>query len=199
VRLSVIERGLRLRARIALWILRVFAGTEDAVAKTVLYRPGFFGRAFLHLGQEVMRGPSEWTPGERELLATFVSQINSCPFCVSIHSGLTILTFDRPVSAEQLTNWRSLGFEPRIAAALGLLEKLTLTPCNVDAEDLEALRAAGLSETAIVDALHICFFFNLINRLANALDFKWGSSADALNGARFLNMTGYRIPEFLLR
>jgi hypothetical protein len=28
----------------------------------------------------VMRGPSEWTVGERELFAAFTSKLNQCPF-----------------------------------------------------------------------------------------------------------------------
>jgi len=27
-----------------------------------------------------MRGPSEWSPGERELFAGFTSLVNQCPF-----------------------------------------------------------------------------------------------------------------------
>ena len=50
------------------------------VVKTLLYRPELFGRAFSDALDTAMRGPSEWSPGERELFAGFTSLLNQCPF-----------------------------------------------------------------------------------------------------------------------
>jgi hypothetical protein len=50
------------------------------VLKTLNYRPELFGRPFSAALDLVMRGPSEWSPGERELFAAFVSALNQCPF-----------------------------------------------------------------------------------------------------------------------
>jgi len=50
------------------------------VVRTMRYRSELFGRPFSALLQHVMRGPSEWSPGERELFAAFVSAQNQCPF-----------------------------------------------------------------------------------------------------------------------
>ena len=50
------------------------------VVRTLLYRKAFFGRWQSDLTQRVMRGPSEWTVGQRELFAAFVSRLNQCPF-----------------------------------------------------------------------------------------------------------------------
>ena len=50
------------------------------VIKTVLYRPERFGGPFSEELDVVMRGPSDWSAGERELFAGFASQLNQCLF-----------------------------------------------------------------------------------------------------------------------
>jgi hypothetical protein len=61
--------------------IRAERGTEPVdVIKALLYRPEFFGAHVNQAFQEVMRGPSEWSAGERELFAAFVSAQNQCPF-----------------------------------------------------------------------------------------------------------------------
>ena len=61
--------------------MRVVARMEPPdVVKTGLYRREFFGKPNGVVVQRVMRGPSEWTVGERELFAAFTSRLNQCPF-----------------------------------------------------------------------------------------------------------------------
>jgi alkylhydroperoxidase family enzyme len=52
---------------------------------------------------------------------------------------------------------------------LGFLEKLTLEPEELGVEDAEAVRATGVSDDAIVDAIHVAALFNMIVRLADSL------------------------------
>jgi hypothetical protein len=54
---------------------------------------------------------------------------------------------------------------------LGFLEKLTLFPGEVGAEDGLALRTAGIDEHAAEDAIYVCILFNIIDRIADSLDF----------------------------
>ena len=56
-----------------------------------------------------------------------------------------------------------------VRATLGFLEKLTLRPDEVTRADADAVRAAGVSDDALVDAIHICAFFCMIVRLADSL------------------------------
>ena len=39
-----------------------------------------FGRPYSDVLDQAMRGPSDWSIGERELFAAFVSSLNQCPF-----------------------------------------------------------------------------------------------------------------------
>ena len=80
MRLKVVERGHRLRARLMLMIAGALGGRVPDVVRTLLYRPELFGRPFSAWLQQVMRGPSDWSVGERELFAAFVSRRNNCPF-----------------------------------------------------------------------------------------------------------------------
>jgi hypothetical protein len=50
------------------------------VVKTLHYRPDVFGRPYSDVLDLAMRAPSDWSAGERELFAGFVSALNQCPF-----------------------------------------------------------------------------------------------------------------------
>ena len=78
-------------------------------------------------------------------------------------------------------------------ATLGLLEKLTLAPGEVVGEDLDELRAEGLSDRAILDAAYVCVGFNIITRIANALDFKVPPDEVFSRASRYLTVFGYNI------
>jgi hypothetical protein len=81
MRLRQVERGHRLPQRLMLAAMRAAARMEPPdVVKTCLYRREFFGKHYSDVLHPVMRGPSEWTVGERELFAAFTSQLNQCPF-----------------------------------------------------------------------------------------------------------------------
>ena len=87
--------------------MRFVGRTEpDPVAKTSLYRPELFGRQWLRLARSVMRGSSEWSAGERELLAAFVSRLNRCRFCIGIHEATAEQLLGSVVTSERLENWR---------------------------------------------------------------------------------------------
>jgi uncharacterized peroxidase-related enzyme len=198
VRLPILDHGHRLRQSLALKVLRLVGQTEpDPVAKLSLYRPDFFGRHWMHFIESVMRGPSEWSEGERELMGAFVSRLNTCRFCVGIHQGITTLLIGAEY-VERLDDWSEAELDPRIKATFHLLEKLTSTPEDVAAPDIARVRAAGLSDDAITDAIYVSFLFATINRIANALDFDWETDADRLKLAAGLNRIRYHVPELLL-
>jgi hypothetical protein len=81
MRLQSVARGRGLGAKARFAMIRLMSGAPALdVVKTVSFRPRFFGDPFNQLIQGVMRGPSEWTVGERELFAAFVSERNRCEF-----------------------------------------------------------------------------------------------------------------------
>ena len=80
MRLAILENGHGLTEKLMLHLIRGLSLTPFDVVKTFMYRPHFFGRPFCDFAQAVMRGPSEWSVGERELFGAFTSQLTRCRF-----------------------------------------------------------------------------------------------------------------------
>ena len=81
MRLAVVDDGHRPEETAMLAAIRERSGAEPlGVVKTLLYRPDLFGTPFSEELDVVMRGPSDWSAGERELFAGFTSLLNQCPF-----------------------------------------------------------------------------------------------------------------------
>ena len=81
MRLEVVDRGHAPAEAAVLETIRERSGHEPlGVVKTLFYRPELFGRPFSEALDRVMRGPSDWSEGQRELFAAFTSLLNQCPF-----------------------------------------------------------------------------------------------------------------------
>jgi hypothetical protein len=81
MRLRSVERGDRFTSLILYGVVRLVSGFRmPDVVRTLRYRSHQFGHFYSQHTQAVMRGPSEWSIGERELFAAFVSSINHCDF-----------------------------------------------------------------------------------------------------------------------
>jgi hypothetical protein len=81
MRLGNVARGDRISARLLYRLVRVVSCFRAPdVVRTLQYRRHLFGRPHSAHTHAVMRGPSEWSVGERELFAAFVSRLNQCHF-----------------------------------------------------------------------------------------------------------------------
>ena len=195
MRPSVLADGHRLRARMFIRLVQALSRQRiDAVAQMALYRPQFFGDPMFTMGSQVLRGPSYWTPAEREYFAVYTSRLNECPFCVRIHTETTRLESSGTIDVNDSGSMR-----PEAAAILPLLDKVTRTPDQVASSDVDVVRAAGVPDEAIIDALHVNLVFNVMNRLANAFDFSWDSEEHVRISARVIHRISYRLPRFLVR
>jgi hypothetical protein len=81
VRLSILDSGHRPSQKLLLGLTRLITNSEPVdVIKVFMYRPEYFGKPFCDLAHVIMRGPSDWTVGERELFGAFTSKLNECVF-----------------------------------------------------------------------------------------------------------------------
>lgn len=64
---------------------------------------------------------------------------------------------------------RGATLPPRARALCDFAERVTLAPQRLGAADLAPLRAAGLSDAEIHDAVQVIAYFNYVNRVADAL------------------------------
>ncbi len=81
MRLAVLDRGHTFGKKALFVMIRLMTRHRPPdVVKTLMYRPEFFGTPMGKVFQEVMRGPSEWSIGDRELMAAYISKTNECEF-----------------------------------------------------------------------------------------------------------------------
>ena len=91
-----------------------------------------------------------------------------------------------------LADWRTAPVSEPLRATLGFLARLTLEPDAVGADDVAAVRAAGVSDDALVDAVAVCALFNTIDRIADSLDFHVPPREEADRVAPRFFAAGYR-------
>lgn len=68
-----------------------------------------------------------------------------------------------------MVDWQQAELSPRWRALAEYAEKLTLVPQAMSELDLAPLRAQGLSDAAIHDAIQVIAYFNYINRIAEGV------------------------------
>jgi uncharacterized peroxidase-related enzyme len=99
---------------------------------------------------------------------------------------------DDSVVRAVLADYRTAPISEKLRAMLGFLEKLTLNPAGIGPDDVAPLRATGLTDEEIEDAIHVCALFNVINRVADSLGFEEADAKGYQTGARMLLTSGYR-------
>ena len=65
--------------------------------------------------------------------------------------------------------WRAAELDAVDRALCAYADKLTRTPAEMTEGDVVALRARGLDDVAIHDAVQVVAYFNYINRVADAV------------------------------
>jgi AhpD family alkylhydroperoxidase len=192
MRLAILDSSHSLGTKALFALIRMVSHQPVLdVVKLGKYRADFYGAPMQSVTDEAMRGRSEWSVADRELMAAFVAKTNQCEFCTKAHSAVAQRAYgDTKIVCELLSNPDTAVEEP-LRATLSMIGKL-LSEHTVRADDMRAVLAAGATHQQIEDALAVCFAFDVTCRLANSFGF-FVPGPDALEaGAKYLLARGYR-------
>ncbi|MEW5987334.1 MAG: hypothetical protein AB1791_11925 [Chloroflexota bacterium] len=193
MRLKVLENGHRPLQKLILTLIKLGMGFRPGPILTMSYRRDLFGKHLAACVQEGMRQMKHWQKTDVEVMAAFVAQTNTCHYCLGDHRAIASVGLPEDVVKATLANWQTAPVGEPLRQTLGFLEKVTLRPTEVGPADVEPLRAAGLRDAAIEEALYVCFLFNVIGRLADAFDFEEPAEKSRRRLARVLYAQGYGI------
>ncbi len=119
----------------------------------------------------LLRGPHTLSPGERELIATFVSAQNDCTYCQTIHGAIAAhhLGGDEDLIENVKRDFESTNISPKLKALLAIAGKVQIGGKQVTSEDVDNARALGATDLEIHDTVLIAAVFCMCNRYVDGL------------------------------
>jgi uncharacterized peroxidase-related enzyme len=124
------------------------------------------------LVEVLLRAPNSLTAGERELIATYVSSLNDCHYCQSIHGAVAAAHLD---GDEELVRRVKCDFEHadisgKMKALLTIAGRVQKDGKSVTAEDIQRACDHGATDVEIHDTVLIAAAFCMYNRYVDGLD-----------------------------
>jgi uncharacterized peroxidase-related enzyme len=119
----------------------------------------------------LLRGPHTLTPGERELIATFVSSENDCRYCQTIHGAIAAhhLNGNETLVVDVKADPQRAAISDKLKALLVIAGKTAKGGKHVTSEDVARARAQGATDLEIHDTVLIAAIFCLCNRYVDGL------------------------------
>ena len=122
------------------------------------------------LAHILLHEPSSLTPGERELIATYVSSQNDCYFCQTSHGAAAAAHLGGDEVVKQVkTDFQSAPVTPKLKALLAIADKVQRGGKNVTSEDVAHARSLGATDLEIHDTVLIAAAFCMFNRYVDGL------------------------------
>jgi uncharacterized peroxidase-related enzyme len=119
----------------------------------------------------LLRGPHTLTPGERELIATYVSSENDCRYCQTIHGAIAAhhLDGDEDLVVSVKGDFQHAAISTKLKALLAIAGKTAQGGKNVTADDIARARELGATDLEIHDTVLIAAVFCMCNRYVDGL------------------------------
>jgi uncharacterized peroxidase-related enzyme len=122
------------------------------------------------LAHILLHEPSSLTPGERELIATYVSAQNDCYFCQTSHGAAAAAHLqDCKLVQEVKNDPDSAGISGKLKALLAIAGQVQKSGKHVTAEASAAARQQGATDLEIQDTILIAAAFCMYNRYVDGL------------------------------
>jgi uncharacterized peroxidase-related enzyme len=122
------------------------------------------------LAHILLHEPNSLTPGERELIATYVSAQNDCYFCQTSHGAAAAAHLrDAKLVQEVKSNPESAGISAKLKALLAIAGQVQKSGKRVTAETIVAAREQGATDLEIHDTVLIAAAFCMYNRYVDGL------------------------------
>ncbi len=124
------------------------------------------------LVEVLLRGPSTLSPGERELIATYVSFLNDCYYCQTIHGAIAAVNLndDEEIVRRVKHDFQHADISDKLKALLVIAGKVQKGGKNVSAHDVAHARQLGATDLEIHDTVLIAAAFCMYNRYVDGLD-----------------------------
>jgi uncharacterized peroxidase-related enzyme len=119
----------------------------------------------------LLRGPHTLSPGERELIATFVSARNDCRYCQTIHGAIAAhhLGGDEQLVIDVKRDAQHAGISDKLKALLAIAGKVAESGTQVTGSDIARARQHGATDLEIHDTVLIAAAFCMFNRYVDGL------------------------------
>ncbi|HKK45551.1 MAG TPA: peroxidase-related enzyme [Balneolaceae bacterium] len=122
------------------------------------------------LVEVLLQSSSTLSKGERELIATYVSNLNKCKFCASIHGAIAKHHLnDEEMVTQVKKNPDEASVSSKLKALLRIAAKVQKSGRDVTEEDIDNARKEGASDIEIHDAVLIAAAFCMFNRYVDGL------------------------------
>jgi uncharacterized peroxidase-related enzyme len=143
---------------------------HPGITGLLMFRPET-AKPLMELAQVLLRGPHSLPPGERELIAAYVSGLNECTFCYSSHSASATAQLDAdPTLIDQvLDDLDSAPVTAKLRALLRIAGVVRDDGRMVTTELVAAARAEGATDLEIHDTVLLAAAFSMYNRYVDGL------------------------------
>ncbi|MBP0002004.1 MAG: carboxymuconolactone decarboxylase family protein [Cyanobacteria bacterium SID2] len=166
------------------------------IAALLTYRPDT-GMLLNQLADVLLRGESPLSPGERELMAAYVSALNECQFCRASHGAVARQFLEdgenENVVEAAICDVDNAPISEKLKALLHVAAKVQMDGKQVNAEDIQRAKAAGACDRSIHDTVLVASAFCMYNRYVDGLGTHLPPDATMFDrAARQIAEVGYR-------